>query len=213
MTQNIFDKILMDGIKQGLAPAKEKSAREWFRAEAKKIKKHEMKENVLFRQDDHTFKNRTAIGRMYLFHYNPKHKNDATVLPYFDSLPLVIPFAPAKGGFLGLNLHYLPHNYRAKLFDALYTVASNKRFDDKTKLRVSYEIIKGLASTPYFAPCVKHYLTAHVASKFMEIKPVHWDIALYLPLERFSRGGTLAAMAKAEVWKESARIIREKKKR
>lgn len=206
---NIFDKILMDGVKQGIVPSMEKASREWFREEAKKLRKHQVKEHTLFRQEGHTFKNRTSIGKMYLFHYDPKHKNDASVLPYFDSLPLIFPFAPAKGGFLGMNMHYLPHNYRAKLFDSLMSVATNKRFNDNMKLKLTYDVIKGLSNTPYYQPCVKHYLAHHVRSRFLEVKPVHWNIALTLPLERFSRGGSLAPMAKAEVWRDSSRQIRE----
>ena len=45
-----------------------------------------------------------------------KHKE---TLPFYDSFPLVIIIGKAKGGFLGMNLHYLPPTLRAKFLDAL----------------------------------------------------------------------------------------------
>jgi hypothetical protein len=43
-------------------------------------------------------------------------------LPYWDRLPLIFPIEIYPDGFLGINLHYLPPMYRAKLMDALYGI-------------------------------------------------------------------------------------------
>ena len=43
-------------------------------------------------------------GQMYLFRYNPQGKK---TLSYYDIYPLVFPLKASKGGFIGLNLHYL----------------------------------------------------------------------------------------------------------
>ena len=48
---------------------------------------------------------RIVPGNMYLFMYDPKHKE---TLPYYDTVPLVLPFKSVPEGFLGINLHYLP---------------------------------------------------------------------------------------------------------
>ena len=48
---------------------------------------------------------RPKYGVMNLFGYDPKHKDK---LPYYDTFPLILPLEPAKGGFMGLNFHYLP---------------------------------------------------------------------------------------------------------
>ena len=136
---------------------------------------------------------------MYLFNYDAKHKD---TLPYFDRFPLVFPFKKVKGGFYGLNLHYLPLQFRAKLMDSLYDVANNNRYDESTRLRINYNILNSAARFRYFKPCVKHYLTPQLRSRFLYIYPSEWDIALFLPLERF-QGAT-----KATVFKDSRQALR-----
>jgi hypothetical protein len=125
-----------------------------------------------------------SIGSMYSFFYDPKHKK---TLPYYDMFPLVFVVGPKPGGFLGINLHYLPPVLRAKLMDQLYTITNNKKYNDTTKLVVSYELLSKAVRFRYFAPCVKHYLTQHVQSKFLKIQPQFWDTALMLPTEKFAK--------------------------
>jgi hypothetical protein len=69
--------------------------------------------------------------------------------------------------------------------DALYNVASSKTIDYKTKLKVSYDILIQASRYRFFKPCVKRYLISHVQSKFFYIEPTEWDMALFLPLDRF----------------------------
>jgi hypothetical protein len=136
---------------------------------------------------------------MYLFNYDAKHKD---TLPYFDRFPLVFPFKKVKGGFYGINLHYLPLQYRARLMDALYDVTNNNRYDETTRLRISYDILNQASRFRYFKPCVKHYLTSQLRSRFLYIYPSEWDIALFLPLERFQ------GASKATVFKDSRQALR-----
>jgi len=124
----------------------------------------------------------SSIGRMYSFFYDPKLKH---TLPYYDRYPLVFPIELYSDGFLGINMHYLPPFLRAKLMDALYTTINNTKFDDTTKIVVSYNILNGASRFKYFKPCIKRYLHSHVKSKYMDISPTHWDMALMLPTERF----------------------------
>jgi hypothetical protein len=135
-----------------------------------------------------------TVGRMYLFMYDPKFKED---LPYYDRFPLVFPFKKVKGGFYGINMHYLPHLLRAKLMDNLYALANNQNNNDTTKLRLSYQILSSASKFRYFEPCVKHYLNSHVKSRFLWIPAEQWDTALFLPLERF------AGATKQQVWRDS----------
>jgi hypothetical protein len=69
--------------------------------------------------------------------------------------------------------------------DALYDTATNTRYDESTRLRLNYNILSGAAKYRYFKPCVKHYLTSQLRSRFLYVYPSEWDIALFLPLERF----------------------------
>mgnify|MGYP006975175624 CR=1 FL=1 len=128
-----------------------------------------------------------SIGSMYSFFYNPKHKK---TLPYYDMFPLVFVIGPKPGGFLGINLHYLPPVLRAKLMDQLHNITNNKKYNDSTKLVVSYELLSKASRFRYFEPCVKHYLLDHVQSKFLKIQPQFWDMALMLPTEKFVKADT-----------------------
>jgi len=142
---------------------------------------------------------RPLVGSMYMFYYDAKHK---ATLPYFDRFPLIFPYKKVKGGFMGINMHYLPLQYRAKLMDSLYDVASNTKYDESTRLKINYKILSGASQFRYFKPCVKHYLTSQVRSRFLYVYPSEWDIALFMPLERFE-GAT-----KTQVYADSRKIIR-----
>jgi hypothetical protein len=109
---------------------------------------------------------------------------------------------PAEGGFYGINLHYLPPSLRANLMDALYSITNNKRYDENTKLRISYATLKNASKYRYFKPCFKHYLASHVKSRFIEIQPVEWDIALFLPTERFEKAG------KSKVFADTRKMLK-----
>lgn len=192
----IFDEILSKGVRAGQIPAKEQQARTWYRDTASKFKT--IDEKKLMRADVDRIRSQPKIGHMYMFYYDAKHKE---TLPYFDRFPMIFPYKKVKGGFMGINLHYLPHILRAKLMDALYDISSNDKFDETTKLRLSYDILNSAAKYKWFKPCIKHYLTSQVRSRFIYVYPAEWDIALFLPLERF-QGAT-----KSQVWKDSKKLI------
>jgi hypothetical protein len=155
--------------------------------------------NLLMKENPIILKNRTIIGSMFMFFYQPKHKD---TLPYYDSFPLVIVLKPAEGGFLGLNLHYLPPVLRAKFLDSLLEYTNNDRFDETTKFSLTYNLLERAAKMKYFKPCIKHYLSDHVRSRFAMVEAPEWEIATFLPVADFQK-------ARAQtVWKESREKIR-----
>jgi len=192
----IFDTILTKGVRAGQMPARTESAREWYRNSAQEYKR--IDETKLMKGGNERLTSKMMVGSMYMYYYDPKHK---ATLPYYDRFPLVFPYKKVPGGFMGINMHYLPLNYRAKLMDALYDVANNDKYDETTKLKFNYNILNGASKYKYFAPCVKHYLTDQVRSRFLYVYPSEWDVALFLPLERF-QGAT-----KQKVWAESKKLI------
>lgn len=159
--------------------------RDWFRDKAREVVS--MNPGKIIAQNK-TF-NRATIqpGFMYLFGYDPKWKDE---LPFYDRYPLIFPFKAEDGGFLGMNLHYLPHMMRARLMDELYDLTNNERFDNTTKIAASYKLLNSAARYKYFKPCVKRYLFSHVTTRFLYIPSNEWDIALFLPLERFEKQST-----------------------
>ena len=80
-----------------------------------------------------------SAGRMSMFVYDPKTKQK---LPFYDTFPLVLPIDVIRGGFIGLNFHYLPYGLRFKLLEQLQQFASNSKFDQSTRLQVTYEAVK-----------------------------------------------------------------------
>lgn len=197
MASYIFQKIAKLGRAEGIDQSvRQRDARTWFRNQAKAVSS--VNRNKLMRDPDAgNIENKIdgeSIGSMYSFFYDPKHKK---TLPYYDMFPLVFVIGPKPGGFLGINLHYLPPVLRAKLMDQLYTITNNKKFNNTTKLVVSYELLSRASRFRYFEPCVKHYLFEHVQSKFLRIEPRFWDAALMLPTEKFAKADA------DEVWNQS----------
>ena len=169
----------------------------WLREQAQSIGSVNNPKQLLAKQTDRMVSTIT-VGRMYLFMYDPKMKDE---LPYYDRFPLIFPFRRVTGGFYGINMHYLPHMLRAKLMDALYVLANNQKYDDSTKLRLSYQMLHKAAKFRYFKPCVKHYLNNHVKTRFLWVPADQWETALFLPLERF------VGATKQQVWRDSRRTI------
>ncbi len=192
----LFDEILTKGVRAGQIPARTSKARQWYRDTAQDYKR--VSEGKLMKGDADRLTARPLVGQMYMYYYDAKGK---ATLPYYDRFPLVFPFKKVKGGFYGLNMHYLPLPLRAKLMDALYDTASNTRFDESTRLKMSYKMLESAAKFQEFQPCIKRYLTSQVKSRFMYIYPSEWDVALFLPLERFQ------GASKTQVWADSKRKI------
>ncbi len=198
MVAYIFQKIADRGTAAGITDTNTVDARNWFRASAKKINSVNDKRIMKDKERLTNRMGRYSIGRMYMFYYDPKTKDQ---LPYWDRFPLIFPIEMYPDGFLGINLHYLPPLLRARLMNALYMTLNNEKFDDTTRLRISYSILKSASRFKFFEPCVKRYLFSHVRSRYYYVAPSEWDMALMLPTERF------VGAQKAKVFRESSRMI------
>lgn len=181
-SRTMFDDIITNGVRTGQIPARTKAAREWYRNQTKDTVKRVNERKLM--SDKSRDRSTPVVGSMYLFAYDAKHKD---TLPYWDRLPLIFPVKKFKGGFHGLNVHYLPPRLRARLMDALYEHTNNERYDESTKLQLNYQLLNSVSKLRYFKPCFKMYLDDHVKSNFMYIYPSEWDIALFLPLARFQK--------------------------
>jgi hypothetical protein len=192
---NLFNTLELQAFRAGITPRTQQS-REWFRKKAQELRT--VNRNDLMKEEPVLLRNQTAVGSMYMFFYDPKHKE---TLPYYDRFPLVIVLGPAEGGFLGLNLHYLPPTLRAKFLDALLEITNNKTYTDNTKFNITYSTLQRAARFKYFKPCVKHYLTDHVRSRFAKVQSPEWEIAVFLPTADFAKAN------KNKVYSDSRKII------
>ena len=122
---------------------------------------------------------RPKYGIMNLFGYDPKHKER---LPYYDTFPLIFPLEPAKGGFIGLNFHYLKPGARAAFLRSLANTTTDKKFDKKTRYRINWR------NNAFMRKTAKHYLFNHVRTSFLNITAEEMAIAIFLPVARFKKG-------------------------
>lgn len=195
MVAYVFQQLANRGSKAGIDKLSQKDSIAWYRGEAQKITS--VNNNRLMNDKENVRSGiRTAdIGRMFMFFYDPKLKQ---ILPYYDKFPMIILVSVDSDGFTGLNLHYLPPKLRAQLMDALYTLRNNNKYDDSTKLQISYEILTSARKFRYFAPCFKRYLYGHVQSNFLYVAPENWDKALLLPTERFAKASASTVQAESQ---------------
>ena len=205
MVAYIYDKLVDKGIQSGQIPNLTRSARNWFRDLARTTRGVQPRQIITSAPKTQMTK-QLQVGFMYQFFYNPKTKDD---LPYYDTFPLIFPFKQAftrsraaeSGAFYGINLHYLDIRLRARLMDSLYTISSDKKYDEDTRIRLSYKMLNSASKFRFFKPCIKKYLMSHVRGRFVKINANAWDVALFLPTERFKKAN------KGKVHRESRKMI------
>ena len=174
---------LIQRIKEELAESGYESrtseARDWLKAKVKDLSPN----RTALMKDRENLKDKSMLGRMYFYFYDPKTKD---MLPYYDRFPLVIPIERYQDGFLGLNLHYISPRQRVILLDKLSQYLNNHKYDETTRIRLSYEHLVNASTIYEGIPCIKKYLYKQVKSRFLEITADEWDIAALLPTEYFS---------------------------
>ena len=122
-------------------------------------------------------------GGMYVYAYDPKTKEK---LPFYDMFPLIICLSIVRGGWYGLNVHYLPPSMRARI---LWEVGYGKMNLAK--------IAKALTLDPRTKPAMKRYLFDHCRSTPKYIPKSEWEIAIQLPFENFVNADN------KKVWRDS----------
>ena len=196
--ESYLDK-LKDAIRTDQVAAKARAAGNWFRSIVNRTKgkfSSETPQKILSRQESTV--SSSVLGKMYFYSYNPKWKDK---LPWYDTFPLVFPIERYPDGFLGLNFHYLAPKHRAILMDQLKMFANNKKYDETTKLKLTYNMLKGFTKIKRARPTVHRYLNSKVNSKFVLVNADEWEVALFLPVERFKKA------SKKKVWAHSGTMF------
>ena len=122
---------------------------------------------------------RPKYGVMNLFGYDPKFKE---TLPLYDRFPLIFPLEPAKGGFYGINFHYLQPGARVNFLRQFSRFATDKNYDKNTRYNI------GELTGRYFKKTIKRYLNNQVRTSFLNIPADEMAIAIFLPVARFVKG-------------------------
>lgn len=197
----------IDSIKQSLlklgSVASNRNAVDWFRNKASELSGNiRLSSAEANRQSVLDFaKNRQQKqikpGDMFMFVYDAKHK---ATLKYYDTFPLVFPISFGTDHFIGLNLHYLHPDDRARLFDALLSLANNTKFDSTTKLKLSWQMVSGF---PGAEATVHKYLYSQVRSKFIKVDPKDWKWVVFMPFDNFVTKSAANKYSRTKVWKDS----------
>lgn len=200
----VFEKILKDAQRRSNAKYGDEELRDFLRDKAMRtVSKNVNPKKIIDRKNAEEISVRSIIpGDMICYFYDAKTKDD---LPYWDKFPVIFPIEIYSDGWLGINMHYLPPIFRARLMDKLHDLVTNEKYNDFTRLRISYDILNAAAKFKYFKPCIKRYLAGQVRSRVIKVHPAEWDYAMMLPLARFQK-------AKApKVWDDSIKQIQRAK--
>jgi len=190
---NKFDDYLLNTIEKAAAEPTAKESVDWLKQNVKDIlnDRRQLKESAnakvppgLGKSELTRGLDKNSIGRMYMYVYDPKHKE---TLPYYDTLPLIFVVAFTPDGFYGLNLHYVPPFVRAQIIEALTKNLNRAGLSESRKIKMSYDILKKSSKFAIIKHCFKRYLFSHVRSSYMFIDPVEWNKTIMLPTERFKK--------------------------
>lgn len=176
------------------SPKKQRDALKWFvETLSQSPKKNNDVQQYISESGDGT-RGKAWPGTLCTFAYSAKWKD---ILPYWDKFPLALIIEIYRDGFLGLNLHYISPRARFALLAKLMEISHSPKWSPKTKLKVSYAILKKAEKSGLFTPCIKRYLASHIRSTVHFIHPKDWDMAINLPSEQF------VGLKKQDVWKRS----------
>ena len=182
-------------MKEGL-PTTGESAIEWYRKSVKKLEN--IDRSGIFRGKNKV--NKLLRGELYMFRYIAEGRKE---MDYYDQYPLVISTEINSTHFRGLNLHYLPHRYRAVFFANLQTLVSNTRYDDNTRLRLRNKMVNGMQKLRFGKVCFRTYSFSQIRSKVIKIPSSEWFASLFLPTEGF------VPVSRSTAWNDSRRKMNE----
>ena len=84
MAESYFDRLQIQAFRAGIQPRTQDS-QDWFRDKLKNIRN--INRQTLLRDSALERVTRPRMGDMYMFFYDPKHKE---TLPYYDTFPLIL---------------------------------------------------------------------------------------------------------------------------
>lgn len=202
MAEESYLQSLKTAIATGDIAAKTRMAATWFRSIVERAKIALSRETVFQTVITEAAQaggltSKMWLGKMYFFVYNPKHK---MTLPYYDMFPLVLPVERYSDGFLGINFHYLAPKERAHLLDEIKIFVNDKTLSERTRIMLTYDMLRGFTKFKRAKPCLKRYITMYMKTQFIPVLPDEWGPAIFLPVENFKK------MSKKAVWMESKKI-------
>lgn len=182
MTKKQVESVLKQGANLDIKSPK---STEWLAKNLGRIRTS-MNPKTFIENSDTVSKGLLTPGRMFFFGYNPRTKAE---LNFWDEFPIIIYLHPQPGGFLGINFHYISPMMRAKLLNGILTYTNDPNWNTsnskKTKLQVSYPLLKKAASLKPYKYCIKRYYLSNIVTKLAFIPPKDWKTVPFFPLQLF----------------------------
>lgn len=129
-------------------------------------------------------------GGMFTFQYfNPKYKNNLSVLPWFDKFPLVISLGPKVTNLgvrnIGFNMHLLPPKIRIVVMCAIFELHKKmyryQIFMKQDKpVDINYQTIINNLSRFGVEFCVRMYIPARM-KQVVRFPYKDWHKAIFIP--------------------------------
>mgnify|MGYP000294802331 CR=1 FL=1 len=170
-------------------------SQDWFRKYASKNFSRIRTSQMM--RDKEWFKSRPIPGKMYMYVYDAKYKDE---LPYWDAFPLVFVLDDKYGknnNILGLNLHYLPPALRLVVFRQMLKYRNEKRYRKSTRLKLEWQALKSLSTHHLFKAMIHQYKKDHLRSRLVEVPAEMWEIVISLPTARFQKASNKTVWSEA----------------
>ena len=136
---------------------------------------------------------RLLNGQLLFFKYIPTDEKflERKTKNYYDIFPLIFVTETHRGGFQGINLHYLSPDMRIMLFDTIekllpiipgYKIETNR-------IKINYEKLKTSKTTlRFFAPCYRQYRWSGLQKPPIAIPYQLWKLLAEKDLGYFMKG-------------------------
>ena len=149
--------------------------------------------------------NRLMPGYMVFFKYDPVSEAFTNTNRYYDVFPLIFVTEVYKGGFEGINLHYLNLQRREFLFEEMVKSLPTTKSKDEWRERfvLNYKRLKSSKKLMYFRPCYKKYRWDGMRKRPVLIPHDYWEMMVKQDI------GFFMHKKKPSVYRDSRQIIRK----
>jgi hypothetical protein len=123
-------------------------------------------------------------GMLFLAGYDAKWK-DTPMLPVWDALPLFFVLSLESKFAIVLNIHYMPLGLRIQMLGILTEFAINTHSPDRTKLQLTWDMVKSISRLDPLRNCIKKHLYTHYTTRPMHIHADNYVRVASLPVEQW----------------------------
>lgn len=148
---------------------------------------------------------RLMIGQLLFFKYLPTNERFIKAKKYYDIYPLILITEVHRGGFEGINLHYINPKIRATLFNNIMeNLVVIRGGETRTnRIKINYHILSRFSMFRYFRPCYRQYKWQGLRKPPIAIPFQLWQTVEELDLGLFRHAN------KSKIYLESWKKIRK----